>query len=331
MPRSDATPPRAAATVLAVFGPTAVGKTEFALALARRLRARGRDPVAVSADALQLYRGLEILTGVASAAEQRELEHRLVSIADVRERFSAGRFMRLAHAEIDGLLAAGRTPIVVGGTGLYLRAALADLTLAPAPPLEVRERWLAELERRGPRALHADLAERAPAVAARIAPADRSRIVRALELDELGALRAPAGESELWTSQTRHPTLLLGLTRSREELYARIDVRVDAMVAAGAEAEVRAADAAGASPAARQALGFNELLAGDVGAMKQRTRRYAKRQLTWMRKLAGVELLELGGQSADEVAGSLDMIGALDGSPQVAVTQRTSPADGEGA
>ncbi len=315
----------------AVFGPTAVGKTELALALARRLREAGRDPVAVSADALQLYRGLEILTGVATIEEQGELEHRLVSIADVDERFSAGRFMTLAHAEIDGLLVEQRTPIVVGGTGLYLRAALADLTLAPPPPPELRERWLRELEQRGPEALHAELAQRAPAAATRIAPADRSRIVRALELHELGALPEPGSESELWTARTRHPTRLLGLIRPREELYARIDARVDAMVAAGAAAEVRSADAAGASATARQALGFGELLRGDVDAMKRRTRRYAKRQLTWMRKLAGVELLDVSGRSPDEVVRPLDMIETLDGSPLVAASQHTPPADGEGA
>ncbi len=311
--------------MFAVFGPTAVGKTELALALARRLRRSGRQPVAVSADALQVYRGLEILTGVASAEEQRELEHRLVSVADLQEGFSAGRFATLAHAEIDNLLAQGRTPIVVGGTGLYLRAALADLTLAPPPPPALRERWLAELAARGPQALHAELAARAPAMAARIAPADRSRIVRALELHELGALREPGGESELWTSHTRHPTRLLGLTRPREELYARIDARVDAMLAAGAAEEVRAAAAAGASATARQALGFAELVSGDVEAMKRRTRRYAKRQLTWMRKLAGVTLLDLGGRSADEAVGSLDMIGALDGPLPVAASQDLPP------
>src|SRR5919112_1133889 len=117
--------------VIAIFGPTGVGKTAVAVALADRLRGRGEDPVAVSADALQVYRGLETLTGVASAEEQARLEHRLVSFLPVTETFSAGAYAERAHTEIDALLAEGRRPIVVGGTGLYLRAALADLELRP--------------------------------------------------------------------------------------------------------------------------------------------------------------------------------------------------------
>ena len=133
--------------VIAVFGPTGVGKTAVAIALAERLRARGEDPVAVSADALQVYAGLEILTGAASAAERAALEHRLVGFLPVDATFSAAQYAALAHAEIDALLARGRRPIVVGGTGLYLRAALAELDLRPPPPEGVRERWEHELER----------------------------------------------------------------------------------------------------------------------------------------------------------------------------------------
>jgi tRNA dimethylallyltransferase len=284
-------------SVLAVFGPTGVGKTALAIAVADRLRERGEHPVAVSADALQVYRGLEVLTGVPTAAERGRLEHRLVGILPVDARFSVGEYAQLAHAEIDGLLADGARPIVVGGTGLYLRAALAELDLRPAPPDEVRERWQAELERRGPHALHAELERLAPWAAEAIEPGDRSRIVRALELLELGELDQPTGPNRLWTADTRHPTRLLGLTMQRDALYARIDARVDAMVAAGAIREVRAAHAAGASPTARKALGFDDLLAGDVEAMKRRTRNLARRQLTWMRKLAGVEVIDVTGTS----------------------------------
>jgi tRNA dimethylallyltransferase len=283
----------ATAPLFAIFGPTGVGKTAAAIELAERLRARGEDPVAISADALQVYEGLEVLTGAATPAERERLEHRLISFVPVTETFSAGLFAELAHAEIDAARGAGRRPIVVGGTGLYLQAALTDLELRPPPPPGLRERLLAELEERGPEALHADLATRAPAAAAGVEPTDRTRVVRALELLEMGEEPAPAGEgSRLWTAELRRPTVLIGLTMDRDRLYERIDARVDAMVAAGAVEEVRRADAAGASATARKALGFEELLRGDVEGMKRRTRNYAKRQLTWMRRLRGIRLVD---------------------------------------
>jgi tRNA dimethylallyltransferase len=290
--------------VLALFGPTGVGKTEVAVRLAERLRSRREDPVAVSADALQVYAGLETLTGAADAADRARLEHRLVGFLPVTETFSAGRYAELAHAEIDGLLAAGRRPIVVGGTGLYLRAALAELDLRPPPAPGVRERWTAALAASGPASLHEQLAGRAPEAAARIAPTDAQRIVRAHELLDSGV--TPPSGPELWTEDTRHPTCLAALTMDREALTARIDARVDAMVAAGAIEEVRAAEAAGASATARKALGFEELLRGDVEAMKQRTRQYARRQLTWLRKLPGVATFDLTGRDPAAVAEEID-------------------------
>jgi tRNA dimethylallyltransferase len=288
--------------VLALFGPTGVGKTAVALALADLLRVSGEDPVAVSADALQVYAGLETLTGVARRAEQARLEHRLVSFLPVDATFSVGEYSQLAHAEIDGLLAQGRRPIVVGGTGLYLRAALSELSLRPAPPEGVRERWMSELERDGAPALHAKLAARAPWAAQGIDPNDRQRLVRALELFDLGELEPPDGPSQLWSEELRHPTLLAGLTMEREALYAAIDARAEAMVAAGAGEEVLRAQAAGISQTARKALGFEELLVGDVEAMKRRTRNYARRQLTWMRKLAGVRTIDVTGRDPAAIA-----------------------------
>jgi tRNA dimethylallyltransferase len=287
-----------------------VGKTAVAVELARLLRERGEDPVAVSADALQVYVGMEVLTGVASVAEQAALEHRLLSFLPIDATFSVGQYSELAHAEIDGLLAAGGRPIVVGGTGLYLRAALTDLALRPPPPEGLRERLTEQLEREGAPALHAVLQRRAPWAAEKIDPNDRQRVVRALELLELGELEPPEGPSQLWSEELRHPTLLVGLTMEREALYTAIDARVEAMIAAGAEGEVRRAHAAGASDTARKALGFDDLLAGDVERMKQRTRNYAKRQLTWMRKLAGVCLIDLSGRQpaavAEEILTTLD-------------------------
>ena len=223
----------------------------------------------MSADALQVYTGLEILTGAATPGERVALEHRLLSFLPVDATFSAGQYAELAHAEIDSLLAAVRRPIVVGGTGLYLRAALTELSLRPMPAEGVRGRWLTELERRGPGALHAILDRRAPWAAAEIAPSDRQRIVRALELLDSGELEPPPERSQLWSDEMRHPTLLVGLVMERERLYARIEARVDAMVADGVEHEVRRASARGASPTARKALGFEELLAGDLEATKR--------------------------------------------------------------
>jgi tRNA dimethylallyltransferase len=286
--------------IVALFGPTGVGKTAVAIALAELLRADGEDPVAISADALQLYAGLEVLTGAATAAERERLEHRLLGILPVTARATAGDFARRAHAEIDGLIAAGRRPIVVGGTGLYLRAALADLDLRPPPDPAARERYRDRLAAGGAPALHAELAERDPDAAATIAPTDAQRVVRALELLDAGA--RPPGGDQLWTAETRHPTLLVALTMEREALYARIEARVGAMIAAGAADEVARADAAGASPSARQAVGFEELLAGDVDAMRRRTRRYAKRQLTWLRKLPGALTIDLTTRDAQSAA-----------------------------
>jgi tRNA dimethylallyltransferase len=231
--------------IVALFGPTGVGKTAVALALARRLRALGEDPVAVSADALQVYAGMETLTGVASASERAELEHRLIGFVPLDATFSAGEYAKLAHAEIDGLLAEGRRPIVVGGTGLYLRAALGELDFQPAPP---------------------------------------------------------DGPSQLWSEEMRRPTVLAGLTMERTALYERIDARVLELVAAGAREEVLRAQAAGTSLTARKALGFEELLVGDVEGMQRRTRNYARRQLSWMRKMAGVRLIDVTGREPDDVA-----------------------------
>ncbi len=287
--------------VIALFGPTGVGKTAVAIALAGELRAHGERPVAVSADALQVYSGLEVLTGVAGPAERAALEHRLISFLPVDAVFSAGQYAELAHAEIDELLGGGRRPIVVGGTGLYLRAALTNLSLRPPPPEGVRERWLAELQQRGPGALHAMLASRAAWAAAEIDPGDRHRIVRALELLDAGELEPPEAESELWTDAVRRPTLLIGLVRERAQLYARIDARVEAMLSAGAVAEVRRATAAGASITARKALGFEDLLSDDVDGMKRRTRNLARRQMTWMRKLAGVHMIDATGREPGDV------------------------------
>jgi tRNA dimethylallyltransferase len=286
--------------VIAVFGPTGVGKTAVAIALAERLRERGEDPVAVSADALQVYEGLPILTGAATPEEQRRLEHRLLQFVPIDQTFSAGAYARRAHAEIDGLLARHRRPIVVGGTGLYLRAALADLDLKPPVDPAIRAR----LATRPLAALHAELPE---LTRAGIEPTDRQRIIRAHELLLAGHEPPPPAHapSNLWTAHTRHRTLLAALTMDRQALARRIDERIDDMLEAGARDEVRRAHAANASPTARKALGFEQLLDDDVEAMKTKTRQYAKRQVTWLRKLPHAHLIDVTGRTPDDVAAEL--------------------------
>jgi tRNA dimethylallyltransferase len=292
--------------VVAIFGPTAVGKTGVAIALAEGLRDRGEDPVAVSCDAIQIYRGLEILSGAATPEERSRLEHRLLGLVPIDGEFSAGRYAQLAHGEIDQLLAEGRRPIVVGGTGLYLRAALAELDLRPPVPAEIRGEVEAEIAKRGPEALHAELD---PDLASGVHPNDRKRIARLTELQRAG-ISPPQGSEGLWTSELRHPTVLAGLTIDRDDLAQRIGARVDRMVEAGAVEEVKRAEAAGASRTARAAIGFEELLRGDIDAMKGAQRAYARRQLTWMRKMPGVELIDRTRLSDDEVAARI--VGSLD-------------------
>ncbi len=269
--------------------------------------------VAVSCDAIQVYRGLETLAGTATPEERSRLEHRLVGFVEVSGEFSAGQFATLAHAEIDQLLAEGRRPIVVGGTGLYLRAALADLELRPPVPPEVRREVEAEIAARGPEALHGELD---PDVAATVHPKDRKRVGRALELQRAG-IDPPRGSEQLWTARLRRPTLLVGLTIDREELGRRIEPRVEEMVAAGAAEEARRAAEAGASRTARAALGFEELLAGDLEAVKRAHRAYARRQLTWMRKMPGVELIDRTGRDdrsvAEQIVAALDSRGSRAG------------------
>jgi tRNA dimethylallyltransferase len=254
--------------------------------------------VAISADSMQVYTGLQTLTGAATADEQARLEHRLIGFVPVAQLFSVGEYMPLAHAEIDGALAGGRRPIVVGGTGLYLRAALTELDLRPPPDPEIRARIQARMDTDGPEALRQEVLERAPR--ARIAEGDRNRIVRYLELLEMGVDPDP-GTDELWSDQMRHPTLLAGLVMDRDELDQRIDARMEAIAAVALE-EVRAAHAAGASPTARKAHGFEALLSGDVEGMKLRARQLARRQLTWMRKLSGVQIVDATGRGARAVA-----------------------------
>ena len=268
------------ASVLAVFGPTASGKTAVAEAVAHRV-----DGEVVSADSMQAYRGLPILTA------QPERPTRLVGIWPLTHEGSVADYAERAHAEIDELLASGRTPVVAGGTGLYLRAALAQLNVPPAPSRELRERHERLYDRLGPERAYAALAERDPDAAARVHANDRRRVVRALELTELGASLRPE-DDRLWTEDMRHPTLVFGLDVPRDVLIARITERAQRMFDAGVVEETRTALAGEISSTAVHALGLRDVaelpLAEAREALITRTRRYAAYQRKWMRRIPGL-------------------------------------------
>jgi len=290
--------------VIAVFGPTAIGKTSVAIALAGLLAERGEDAVAINCDSIQVYDGLEVISGAPSAEDREALEHRLVGFVPIDEEFSAGRFGARAREEIDGAIAAGRRPILVGGTGLYLRAALTDLEMRPPVAEVVRVEVEEEIETRGPAALHAEL----PAeLVERVHPNDRKRIARLTELVRSGIEPAPdhEGGGELWTASFRHPTLLVGLVEDDEPLVAKIRARVDAMARAGAAEEAGRALASGAARTVRAAIGFDEFRAGDLERIVILHRRFGRRQMTWMRRMEGVEVLDRTGLADREAASQI--------------------------
>jgi tRNA dimethylallyltransferase len=281
--------------VLALFGPTASGKSAVAEALADRL---GTE--VVSADALQLYRGLPILTN------QPRRPTRLVGIWPLDHAGSAVEYARLAHEAVDELVGASGAAVVAGGTGLYLRAALAELGFPPAPTAGERERW-EELYDRDAKAAHGLLAEHDPAAAARVHAHDRRRVVRALELAAAGASLAPEHD-RLWSESARHPTLVAGLDVAPAELARRIAERAAAMFAAGLVEEVRRALSGPVSQTAEKALGLREVAELPAEEAERRlvarTCRYAAYQRKWMRRIPGLVMIGAN-RPADEVADAI--------------------------
>ena len=281
------------AHVLAIFGPTASGKTSVAEEVARRIPAE-----LVSADAMQVYRGLPILTN------QSKHPARLVGYLGLDEEGSVAEYQRLAHEAIDVILTAGRTPVVVGGTGLYLRAALADLELPPPPAPGTRDRLERLYDEEGAEQAHALLAERDPEAAAAVHPNDRRRVVRALELTEAGSSLRP-GKDTLWSDETRHPTRVFGLEVPPEELARRIEARTHEMFERGVEDEVARALSGPISATASTIHGLRDISElprqEAIEALVARTRRYAAYQRKWMRRIPGIVVLDAS-RSPAEVA-----------------------------
>jgi tRNA dimethylallyltransferase len=234
---------------------------------------------------MQVYRGLPILTNQPAGPTH------LVGIWGLDREASVGEYARLAHDAVDGILERGRTPVVVGGTGLYFRAALADLDVPPRPAAGARERWSLTYDRLGPDTAHAVLAERDPAAAAAVHPNDRRRVVRALELADAGSSLHP-GRDSLWAAETRHPTLVVGLDVPREDVVRRIEQRSREMLLRGAAQEARATLAGVLSSTAAKVIGLREAAElpeeQAIDAIALRTRQYAAYQRKWMRRIPGL-------------------------------------------
>ena len=292
------------ADVIAVFGPTASGKSTAALKLAHALEGE-----IVSCDAMQLYRGLPILTNQPTAEELAAAPHHLVGVWPLDHEGSVGEYAEMARAAVDDVVGRGRTAIVCGGSGLYLRAAIAPLDLPPPPAEGVRERFGELYDRRGAEAAHQLLAHRDPRAAAAVHPNDRRRVVRALELTESGASLAPQVDT-LWDRRDRRSTTVFGLQVEAAVVRDRIERRTREMFERGVVEEVRVAVAGRLSSTARRIHGLQDvtaLLAGEIDQQEairrlaERTRQYAKRQRVWMRRLPGLVPISSAAEMIDQV------------------------------
>ncbi|HUD71164.1 MAG TPA: tRNA (adenosine(37)-N6)-dimethylallyltransferase MiaA [Dongiaceae bacterium] len=300
MPASSGRP-----VVLVVVGPTAVGKSAFALDLCERHAGE-----IVSVDSMQVYRGLDAATSKPTAAERARAPHHGVDLAEPGEDFSMGDFVRAAERAITGIVARRRLPVLVGGTGLYLKALLRGMAAAPRRDPRLRQRLLDRAARRGVASLHRLLTRLDPDSAARLGPRDRQRLVRALEVRIAAGRPLSAVLRDEPFGVERYDAVKIGLDMDRRALYARIDARVDRFFAAGLVDEVRRLLGAGRPPAANafKAIGYREVAAhlrgetdleAAMALTRRNTRRYAKRQMTWFRRETGVAWFSLDPGASD--------------------------------
>ncbi len=321
-------------TLLAIVGPTGAGKSDLALDLAESLGGE-----VVSFDALQVYRGLDVGTAKVPADERRNIPHHLVDVVDPSEEFSAAEFVRRAVPSIEDIAARGKLPILVGGTGLYLRALRRGLFEGPGRSPAVRARLSDVVDRRGPQALHRILRRFDPDLARRIHPQDRVRLVRGIEVYLASGRRM----SELMGTRRRplagFRDILIGLRPEREVLKARIEARVDAMFARGLVEEVRRLRLEqGAGIPAFKAIGYREVLlyldgATDLGGARRLTLlatiQYAKRQMTWFRREPEVHWFEGSGDDPGVLGRVLDCI--RQASPETGERQNSERSHAETA
>ncbi len=292
--------------VVVVVGPTAVGKSRLAVRLAKRLQTE-----VLAADSRQVYRGMDIGTDKPTPEERDGVPHRLIDLVDPDETFNAGMYRQAALPEIERLHGEGRLPLVVGGTGLYVRTLLRGLCEGPKADPTFRAQLEEEARQRGPEALHRELTRVDPESAARLHPHDQVKVVRALEVYHLLGRPLSAIHQSHGFGERPFTPLLIGLTREREALYRRIEERVDTQLARGLVDEVRGLLAKGYDRrlSSLKGLGYRQIAAyldGDCGyaeavrLLKRDTRRFAKRQLTWFRKEPGILWLSLAEDESEE-------------------------------
>lgn len=312
--RASDGPPRVAGgagVVIGLLGPTAVGKSAVAARLAASLGIR-----VISCDSMQIYRGFPVLTNQPSLEERRGVEHALIGFLDPSEAFSAAAYAGCARPLISADIARGGVALLTGGTGLYLRAAVAPLAVAPGDP-KVRARLEERAAAEGVGALHRELARLDPAAAQAVDSRNARRVIRALEAVMVGG-KQWSGRDDLWAPDYDRPTLIVGLTLDRDELYECIDARAGRMIREGAVDEVlrfreeRGLEAtAPGGPGIRSAIGYGEIcryLGGEISReeaaaeMAAATRRYARRQLTWLRKLKDAVMIDVQDRDPEAIA-----------------------------
>ncbi len=292
--------------ILIIAGPTAVGKTDASLLLAQELGAE-----IVSADSMQIYRGMDIGTAKPTKEQRRLVYHHMLDIADPAQPYSVGDYLRDARAALDGVISSGGVPIVVGGTGLYIRALTRGLFHGPPADVELRGRLLQKDADNGEGALYAELVGVDPAAAVKIHPNDLRRTIRALEVYYLRDRTISDFQQEHAFKDRPYQFRLLFLTKERKELYPRIERRVDQMIADGLEAEVRSLFDQGCADTlpSMQGFGYKHFMdffhgrssrEDAVALLKRDTKRYAKRQFTWFRREPEAAWVDITGLTRPE-------------------------------
>ena len=297
--------------IIAIVGPTASGKTALSIALAKRM-----DGEIVSADSMQVYRGMDIGTAKPTEEEKNGIPHHMMDVADLCEDFSVARYCEMAHQVIADIVRRGKFPILVGGTGLYVDSLLRDVTFGDVPGDEPLRESLHQLaEREGNEAVYRILCEEDEPAAKRLHPNNLRRVIRAIEMKRLTGISILEHEEQSLPPESRYDALIFGMAMEREVLYDRINRRVDQMLKEGLMQEVsELADYLRQSKTSVQGLGYKELIESldgriteeeAVEILKRDTRRYAKRQMTWFRRNPDIIWLDTQ-ETTDTLLGIID-------------------------